>query len=514
MAVVNVTWEQYTSLQKGLDDLKINLDQFFLIVMGMVVYLMQCGFAFLEAGAVRSKNSTNILIKNLMDSFVAGIAYWTIGYPLAYGAGNSFIGYSYWASKALPDTEFASFFFQYVFAATAATIVSGAMAERCEFLAYFIYSFFITGFVYPVVTHWVWSPAGWLAVGATYDNGTITAVYQDFAGSGVVHILGGTAAFCGALLLGPRLGRFHRDKRGPIDLRGHSVPLAALGGFILLFGFLAFNGGSALNISGEGSGAVISLSVVNTIISGSMSAFVSLFIHKTGYFGTRHWSLLNTLNGALTGMVAACAGCNVFSPWGALVVGFFAGISYKMWSSLVGRIKVDDPLDAVAVHFGGGLWGVISVAFLKKDEGIVFAWDKKSGLNLAWQLAGVTAITAWTATLCLVMFGILRLLGKLRVDEAVERKGLDIHKHGEPAYPMESYGHGWVERILKVLEDGRLSEIKQVVPGIDNDGYKYEENHSVGFDSPEVEVMNKGRIKRTEHPLPVVQSGNTVTTPM
>ncbi|XP_071100410.1 putative ammonium transporter 1 isoform X1 [Haliotis cracherodii] len=510
----NITWEEFVNLKKGLEksnndleNLKTNLDQFFLIVMGMIVYLMQGGFAFLEAGAVRSKNSTNILIKNLMDSFVAGIAYWVIGYPLAYGKGNSFIGYSFWASHDLPDTDFASFFFQYVFAATAATIVSGAMAERCEFVAYFVYSFLLTSVIYPVVTRWVWAADGWLVVGSVYGTGneTYTIGYEDFAGSGAVHILGGVAAFCGALLLGPRLGRFHPDTRGPVDLRGHSVPFAALGGFILLFGFLAFNGGSALTISSEGSGSSVSLSVVNTIISGSMSAFVTLFINKTGYFGNRHWSLLNTLNGALTGMVAACAGCNVYYPWGAAVVGFFAAVSFKVWSTIMLKLKVDDPLDATAVHFGGGLWGVIAVSFLKKNDGILFAWDTQSGLRLAWQLTGVVSIAGWSAAMCLLMFGCLRLIGILRVPEDLERKGLDIPKHGEPAYPMESYGHGWVEHILQVLEDGRLSEIqqaeggteKQVVPGLLNRGFE-SEHHTVGYDSLEVQVMNDGRGLKVE----------------
>ncbi|GFS15567.1 ammonium transporter [Elysia marginata] len=253
--------------------------------------MMQCGFAFLEAGSVRSKNTSNILIKNLLDSFVAGIAYWTLGYAFAHGDGNEFIGWTGWASHELPTTELASFFFQFVFAATAATIVSGALAERCEFVAYFVYSFCITSFIYPVVTHWAWHEDGWLNKGHNYtiDGEGVVIKYSDFAGSGVVHCVGGVAAFVGALILGPRLGRYHGESGTVVSLRGHSVPFAALGGFILLFGFMAFNGGSQLTISNSGDGAIISLAIVNTVISGSMAAFTSLIIHRyvpeTGLWG-------------------------------------------------------------------------------------------------------------------------------------------------------------------------------------------------------------------------------------
>ncbi|XP_041365461.1 putative ammonium transporter 1 isoform X1 [Gigantopelta aegis] len=512
-------------------DLKNNLDQFFLIIMGMIVFLMQCGFGFLEAGAVRSKNTTNILLKNFCDSFVAGISYWLVGYPFAFGEGNSFLGYTNFASYGFPEERFAFFFFQFVFAATAATIVSGAMAERCEIIAYFTYSIVLTaelrlatfklraadvavchrhyrverqtgnvyhlefvsgiiseltlqiveslsafkkeirpilnlpGFMYPIVTHWAWHEDGWLTVGKEYEqtDGNVTtyftAHYSDFAGSGVVHILGGVAAFVGALLLGPRQGRFHKPSSTIIDIRGHSVPLAALGGFILLFGFLAFNGGSQLNISESGSGQVVALAVVNTFLSGSCSAFVTLFSARiTG----RHWSLLFTINGALAGMVAACAGCNVIYPWGACIVGVFASISYQFWAWLMVKMWIDDPLDAVAVHFGGGFWGVISVAFLHRDTGIIFAWDKRSGLNLAWQFVGAVSIATWTAVMSLTMFGVLKLIGRLRVPREIEEKGLDIPKHGEPSYPWESYGHGWTEKSFQLSKTGELHELKHV----------------------------------------------------
>ncbi|XP_052801078.1 putative ammonium transporter 1 isoform X2 [Mya arenaria] len=477
-------------MQIPLSHLGTELDQFFLIIMGMVVLFMQCGFAFLEAGAVRSKNVTNILIKNVFDSFVSGVAYWIFGYAFAFGKGNQFIGYTHFASHELPDTEYATFFFQYTFAATAATIVSGAVAERCEFLAYFIYSFFITGFIYPVVTHWLWG-GGFLFTGVDYEGDIGVIGYQDFAGSGIVHVLGGTSAFVGAALLGPRIGRFHRQTKTVMQLRGHSVPIAALGGFILFFGFLAFNGGSQLAISNEGDGAAVSLAVVNTIISASFAAFSSLVINRSPLFGNKSWSLLITINGALTGMVAACAGCNVYYPWGACILGVISGIAFHLWSWIVRKLGVDDPLDAVAVHYGGGSWGVIALAFLHKEQGILMNWDQRSGLVFAWQLAGLAVITAWAGLMSLLMFGTLRLFKALRVPEDIEVRGLDIPKHNEPAYPVEAYGHGHIEKILQMLDKAGPVKVTQAFERLNSgDGqtnFGYADVADGGcYESPEV----------------------------
>ncbi|KAI8781072.1 ammonium transporter 1 [Biomphalaria glabrata] len=466
------------------------LDQVFLLIMGNMVLLMQCGFAFLEAGSVRSKNTSNILIKNLLDSFISGIAYWTIGYALAFGKGNSFIGWHHFATSELPDSKLAVFFFEFVFAATSASIVSGAVAERCEFVAYVIYSSILTGFIYPVVTHWAWTDEGWLSQGMIYEiNGVNETVrFHDFAGSGVVHVVGGTASFFAALFLGPRIGRFHRETGTAINIRGHSVPLAALGGFILIFGFLAFNGGSNMTVSKPGDGAVISLTVVNSVLSGTTAAFTTLVIHKFGIMG-QHWSLLNTLNGALAGMVAICAGCDTYRPWGAIIVGAVAGVSFNVTSYMMIRLKIDDPVDAVAVHFGGGTWGVIAAAFLKYDTGVLMSWDRRSGLILAWQLVGFSSIALWTGFICLIMFGSLKFAGILRVPKDIEIKGLDIPRHNEPAYPLETYGHGHLEKIVTILEDGQLSHLHQ---GYLNGGFKKDLGP---YESPEVKVMGTNEVR-------------------
>ncbi|PFX23664.1 putative ammonium transporter 1 [Stylophora pistillata] len=354
--------------------------------------VMQTGFAFLEAGSVRSKNTTNILIKNFLD--------------------------------------------------VSATIVSGAMAERTEFKAYLLYSVFLTGFVYPIVTHWAWDGNGWLYKGVEYtkDNVTMSIAYQDFAGSGVVHVLGGTVALIGATVVGPRTGRFVNGV--PVLLAGHTVPKAALGGFILFFGFLGFNGGSQAAITFGGDADAVALSIVNTVLGGASGALTAMIVKRLG-FADKYWSLLFAINGGLTGMVALCAGCNAIYPYAAFAIGIIAGVAYVGWSTLILYFKIDDPLEAVAVHLGGGFWGVLSVPIFNKESGIFYDGSAYSFYLFGWNVMGVLAIMAWSASLSLPLFLVLRVTKQLRVSPEIEEIGLDIPKHGEPAYPLDSYGNGW-----------------------------------------------------------------------
>jgi len=415
-----------------------NLDNLFLIVMGIVVFLMQCGFAFLEAGSVRSKNTVNILIKNMLDLLIGGVSYWVMGWALAYGkTGNGFIGTSEFFSYNMDHGDYPLWFFQFVFAATAATIVSGSIAERCCFSAYFVYSIIITGWVYPPVTHWAWDDHGWL----------LKLGYADFAGSGVVHVLGGTCALVGCYWIGPRLGRFDSNGRPP-QMPGHSVPLAGLGGFILLFGFLAFNGGSQLSISNEGDAEAVGIAIVNTILGGSAGGITALLL---SFFENGKWSYLITLNGALTGMVAQCAGCNLYEPWAGLLIGFMAGCVYYGISKLMVKCGLDDPLDAVAVHAGGGMLGVLCVPWFKQGKGIFWMstvkfieWSETEDYFNPWKLlgvnvAGLVTIIAWSAFWSTFIFGGLQFFDNLRVDEITETKGNDIAKHGEAAYPKDAW---------------------------------------------------------------------------
>ncbi|XP_078670890.1 putative ammonium transporter 1 [Branchiostoma floridae x Branchiostoma belcheri] len=442
----NTTESTELSMEQQLGALVGNSDEFFLLMMGCFVFLMQAGFAFLEAGSVRSKNTTNILLKNILDVCIGAISYWAVGYAFAFGTpSNLFIGHGHFFLEGIEGSQYAHWFFHFVFAATASTIVSGAMAERTEFSAYLVYCAVLTGVVYPVAAHWAWDPQGWLLTGV----GT-GLTYQDFAGSGVVHIVGGTAALAGATVVGPRIGRFQYGK--PVQISGHTVPLAALGAFILFFGFLAFNGGSQGSISSPGDGVIVALAITNTVISGSSAGLIAMVIKRVGLLGDLHWSLLTTLNGALTGMVAICAGCNNVYPWAACIIGVVAGVAYCGWSQLILKVlKVDDPLDAVAVHFGGGFWGVIAVPIFATEGGIITSGGSIVAFKgLGWNILGGVVIAVWTAIITTTMFGFLRLAGVLRVDPEIEEKGLDIPKHGEPAYPQESYGHGW---LLETAED-------------------------------------------------------------
>jgi len=383
----------------------------------------------------RSKNTVNILIKNMLDVFIGGLSYWAIGWGLAYGeGGNLFCGGSQYFNYQLPYDDYPKWFFQFVFAATAATIVSGAIAERCQFMAYFVYSVVITGCVYPPVSHWAWDSSGWLFR---------TEYFRDFAGSGVVHLLGATCSLIGCYFIGPRAMRFSKD--GEVnDVPGHSVPLAGLGGFILIFGFLAFNGGSQGSISQAGDGDTVGLAIVNTILGASTGGISVLFLNKL--LLKQPWSFLMTLNGALAGMVAMCAGCNLYEPWAALIVGSWGGLGFLAVHRLMLWQELDDPLDAVAVHGAGGLLGLLSVPVFmvggleEGKRGIL--WDGDTlypWLVLAHQLAAALAISLWAALWAFIIFGLLHLLKVLRVSRPDELRGMDLSKHGESAYPVGAW---------------------------------------------------------------------------
>ncbi|KAL3841507.1 hypothetical protein ACJMK2_019641 [Sinanodonta woodiana] len=444
---------------------------------------MQSGFALLEAGSVRSKNVTSILIKNVCDSFICGVSYWLFGFAFAYGDGNQFIGYTYFAIDGLPADRYGYFFFQFTFTATAATIVSGAMAERCEFMAYFIFSFIITGFIYPLVTHWTWWDDGFLVKGMDYGGDVGRIGYQDFSGSGVVHTVGGTAAFVGAAILGPRIGRFDPKTGSAVHIRGHSIPLSTLGGFILFFGFLTFNGASQMSLSKVGDGEAISLAIVNTMITATFASFTATFVYRIPRFGSGAWCITVASNGAITGMVASCAGCNVFYSWGSCALGITAGISYHVWCWIVRTLRVDDPVDCVATNLGGGTLGVIAVGFLDRNKGILLKWNRLSALFLGWQLAGLVVIMCWTAFWSAISFGIMRWMKILRVPEDIELKGLDIPRHKEPGYPVESYGHGHVEKIIQILESTPM----EVFQGCTNMAMQFREVNDKGpYEHPEI----------------------------
>jgi len=379
-------------------------NEMWLIIAGVLVMFMQAGFTLVEAGFTRAKNAGNIIMKNLMDFAVGGIVYWAIGFGLAYG-GSTIGGYVAYGDFFFNDPTLASaWFFQVVFAATAATIVSGAVAGRVKFASYLIYTPFITGLIYPVVTHWVWSGQGWLS-----DLG-----YVDFAGSGVVHMLGGVAALAGVLVIGPRIGKYDAAGR-PQAIPGHSLTLGALGVFILWFGWYGFNAGSTL----ASVGADIAFPVVTTTLAACAGATAAMF---TSWWVVGKPDVGFTLNGVLAGLVGITAGADSIGFSASIVVGAIAGVI--MVFSVIGleRAGIDDPVGAISVHGTVGLFGVLAVG--------VFG-----GGNLLNQTIGAAAIITWTFLTSYLVFKLVDRLVGIRVTPEEELAGLDRTEHGGDAYP-------------------------------------------------------------------------------
>ena len=401
----------------------VGLDTLFVLVSAFLVFLMQAGFGMLEAGFIRAKNTCNILTKNFLDYCMASLGFFVFGYAIMFSEGNPFFGTSGFflvgAESGADVPLWAFWLFQAAFCGAAATIVAGGMAERMKFPAYLAYSFIISSFIYPVVGHWTWG-GGWLA----------QLDFFDFAGSTVVHLTGGATALVGAMILGPRLGRFNADgSSNPIP--GHSVPLASLGVFILWFGWFGFNPGSALSV---GDGEAISLIAINTNLAAAAAAVTTTFISWI-LFGKP--DLFFTMNGALAGLVSITASCAVVSPAAAIWIGVTGGFVIVLGEGLLRIIKVDDPCGAFPVHGLCGIWGTLTVGL----------WGRKSlGLTReglfyggGFEQLGIQALGAFASGLFvflsmgLVFIAIKAVLG-LRVDRMEEIRGLDMNEHG-----MESY---------------------------------------------------------------------------
>eukprot|EP00629_Pelagomonadales_sp_RCC1024_P000514 CAMPEP_0119261258 /NCGR_PEP_ID=MMETSP1329-20130426/1383_1 /TAXON_ID=114041 /ORGANISM="Genus nov. species nov., Strain RCC1024" /LENGTH=536 /DNA_ID=CAMNT_0007260793 /DNA_START=202 /DNA_END=1812 /DNA_ORIENTATION=- len=419
-------------------------DVAFAISCGVLVLSMQAGFALLCAGSVRARNAQNILLKNLMDACVGALSFWAVGYAFAYGQrtdarANRFIGNDgFFLSNGFEGkSTFHSWFFQFTFAATAATIVSGAVAERCATAAYAGYSAFLTGFVYPVVVHWVWSDDGWLSPSrsnAIYNVGVI-----DFAGCGCVHMVGGAAAGIGAYVLGPRKGRFGTNGR---PIKGHSVPLIVLGTFILWIGWYGFNPGSVLAISPPDMALVAEKVAVTTTLSAASGGLMNLLIWS-------HRRMSNTLdisemcNGILAGLVSITAACSTVEPWAGVVIGAVGACFYTAGSLLLVKLEVDDAVNATPVHYFAGSWGLLAPAFFARPENLRRAYgiSSRAGLfygggpyMLACQVLAHVSITTWVVALMLPFYLALRAAGLFRVSDAIEEQGLDKEKHGGSAY--------------------------------------------------------------------------------
>jgi Amt family ammonium transporter len=440
-----------------------NLDANFLLNSAYLVFFMQAGFAMLCAGSVRSKNTKNILIKNVLDACVGALAWFYLGYGFAFGKPskgtgmNSFIGNGNFAMKGVSSQkDIAMYLFQWSFSAAATTIVSGSVAERTKFEAYLGYSFFLCAFVYPVIVHWGWSGQGWLGPwrAETGDGGgklLAGSGMLDFAGSGIVHLTGGVAGLMGAWIVGPRTGRFASDGRvNPMP--GHSAPLVVLGTFILWLGWYGFNPGSQLALVAYEGGAadnarVIARTAVTTTLSAAGGGVAAMVLNYTLY---HVWDLIAVCNGVLAGLVGITAGCSTTEPWAAPICGALSALVIHFSSKLLLKLQIDDPLEAAPMHGFCGAFGVLWVGFMAKKEYVseVFGTARNgyepagvfyggNGKLLGAQICGIVVITAWVAANLGAFFMLMKKLNLLRTTVEEETLGLDESKHGGKAYAME-----------------------------------------------------------------------------
>ena len=389
------------------------------LVAAFLVYFMQAGFALCEAGLTRAKNTGNILMKNLMDFCIGTPCYWIVGFGLMFGGTNALIGtldpfmQGVYDFGSLPTWVYA--FFQTVFCATAATIVSGSMAERTNFKAYVFYSAAISLIVYPISGHWIWG-GGWLA----------QLGFHDFAGSTAVHFVGGVTAALGAYLLGPRIGKY--DKNGkPRAILGHNMLAMALGVFILWFCWFGFNGGPTVCLTGDDAMTSAGLVVFNTNLSAALATLVAM-IFTWARYGKPDVSL--TFNASLAGLVAITAGCDVVDPFGAAIIGIVAGILVILSVEFFDKIvKIDDPVGAISVHGVCGCFGTLAIGLFNTETGLFYG----GGLaTLGVQALGLVSVAAWVLVTMFIIFKVIDKVIGLRVPEQIEIDGLDFAEHGLP----------------------------------------------------------------------------------
>jgi ammonium transporter, Amt family len=410
------------------------LNNIFVFLAGVLVFFMQAGFALVEAGLTRAKNVVNIFAKNVADATIGILAFFAVGYAFAFGeSGGSFIGSGNFFLQdldmaAIPEgglSPATTFFFQAVFAATAVTIASGAMAERTKFTAYLAFSAVMCAFIYPVVVHWTWGG------GLISEISIGDAVYSDFAGSGIVHMTGGIAAFMGALFLGPRIGRYDENGK-PRAIPGHSIPFATLGVFILWLGWFGFNPGSELLADEYVSGIA-----VNTMLAAAAGGLVTAV---TIWLVAGKPDLAMIGNGVLAGLVAITAPCGAVTPVWSVVIGGIGGVLVVFSVLFFDRIKIDDPVGAISVHGVCGAWGLLSVglfaryddAFLgREDAGLIYGGGIE---QLAVQALMLVIILAWVGVTTAILFAAIKATIGLRVSAEEEIEGLDVLEHGLQGY--------------------------------------------------------------------------------
>jgi Amt family ammonium transporter len=411
-------------------DLAVSLDTVWMLLAAMLVFFMQPGFAMVEAGFTRTKNTSNILMKNFVDFMFGSILFFFVGFGIMFGNdGAGFIGMPNFFDisffdNGLPTAGF--LVFQTVFCATAATIVSGAMAERTKFYIYLIYTIAISVLIYPVSGHWTWGGGFLMAEGGWLEN-TVGATFHDFAGSTIVHSVGGWISLIGAWILGPRVGKYVNGKSKAIP--GHNLTIASLGVFILWFGWFGFNPGSQLAASGLENRTAISHVFLTTNLAACAGGAAALL---TAWAKYKKPTLSLTLNGLLAGLVGITAGCDAVSPVGAIIVGLLCGVLMVFSVEFIERVlRIDDPVGASSVHGVCGFAGTLLTGLLATDGGLFYG----GGISLLLaQLIGALIVGAWAAGMGYIIFKVLDVIFGLRVEKRVEEEGLDIYEHGESAY--------------------------------------------------------------------------------
>src|SRR5579862_7378404 len=424
------------------------------LVTAFLVFFMQAGFMGLEAGFARSRETVNVLMECVFDTCLCGILYWAFGFAFQFGNGNGLIGHQYFLlhgmTPAYGSTQvafLAFFLFQFAFADTASTVTSGAMVGRTGFKGDILYSIMVSGFLYPIFGHWAWGPGGWLGNTMGWFHGwTGNAVFRDFAGSTVVHTVGGMIALAGAIVLGPRLGRtFKRDGGGPMP--PHDLTIGAIGGVILWFGWYGFNPGSTLSaMDWEGIGRVSA----NTTLAACAGGLAAVF---WAYPRAKKWDLGLSVNGFLGGLVAITCPCYWVSPWGAICIGAIAGVVVVLGIDLLEYLRIDDPIGACPVHGLAGIWGTLSLGLFATGQfsasgplgptaqgfkGLFYGGGTD---QLLAQFIGSRAMFTSAFVIAYVMFRISNAVGILRVSREGELEGIDLHEHGTVAYHME-FGYG------------------------------------------------------------------------
>jgi Amt family ammonium transporter len=430
--------------QSGQPSPEINaINTMWVLLAAFLVFGMQVGFVMLEAGFARSRESINILVEGIVDTCICGVTFWAWGFAVRFEPGNGFIGHTGYFLNGLPDTYgttgvslLAFWVFQFAFADTCSTITSGAMVGRCGFIGDILYSIGVTGFIYPIIGHWAWGPDGWLV--------TMTPLaFHDFAGSTVVHSIGGAISLAGAIALGPRLGRvFRRDGGGP--MLPHNIILGAVGGLILWFGWYGFNPGSTLSgLDIQGIGRVS----FNTTMAACSAGLAALFY---AYARVGKWDLGLTVNGFLAGLVAITCPCYWVSPTGAFFIGIVAGVVVIWATDFLEWVRIDDPIGAVPVHLVCGIWGTVSLGLFATGQ---YGAPTPTGADtsaavlvrglfygggtgqLIAQVIGSAAVCGATLVVAFALMYAVKATGTLRVSKAGELEGLDLHEHGMVAYP-------------------------------------------------------------------------------